>query len=116
MKLFYYILLCALPLVFSCQNEMGEPDKTVKNVTGTLHHFNEAEIWGIYYYEPLEPGVVLNDGGDLFLIKETNKDFHFEEGKKVTVSGSCYLAEEDPFPVTVGTTVYYIITTKLAYE
>jgi uncharacterized protein (UPF0128 family) len=91
--------------------EPGEPDKTIENVTGTLHYFDEAKMWGIYYYYP---GTI--DSVDTYLIKETDKDFNFEEGKKVTVSGACYRVEEPPFPLTGGQTVYYIIVTKLTYE
>ncbi|MDR1202165.1 MAG: hypothetical protein LBL58_11150 [Tannerellaceae bacterium] len=111
MKILKYILLFALPLIFSCQDEMGEPDKTIENVTGTLRYYNEADIWAIHYYYP---GTI--DSADLYLIKDTNNDFSFEEGKKVTVSGSCYLLEEESFSVPVGTTVYYIIITDLTYE
>jgi hypothetical protein len=115
MKIFNYILLCVLPLVFSCQknssNEIwGEPDKTIENETGTLHHFIEMKMWSIQHGYP---GFI--DSVDIYLIKEINKDFHFEEGKKVTVSGSCYFAEK-AFPVSVGTTVYDIIITNLTYN
>jgi hypothetical protein len=112
MKILNYLLLCALPLIFSCletgSDEMGEPDKTIENVSGTLHYFNEIKMWGIQYYYP---GTI--DSMDTYLIKEANKDFHFEEGKKVRVSGSCYLVEEAPFPVLGGETVYYIIIWKV---
>ena len=120
MKTLNCILLCVLPLVFSCRenpsNEMREPDKTIENVSGTLHYYNEMKMWGIYYTGHIK--IVVNDGGDLYLIKETNKDLHFEEGKKVTISGSCYLAElaEDPLPVPAGTMVYYTLITNLTYE
>jgi hypothetical protein len=112
MKLFNYILLCALFVGVSCLDNvpgMREPDKTIENVTGILHYSNEMGMWGIHYGYP---GTI--DRVDLYLIKETDEDFHFEEGEKVTVSGSCYLAEA-PFPVPAGTTVYYIITTNLTY-
>jgi hypothetical protein len=91
-------------------NEIDEPDKTLQNVTGTLHYFDEMEMWGIYYSIP---GVVFIDRDDLYLIKEINTDFIFEEGKDVIVSGYCYLAGEVPFPISAGETVYYIIVTNL---
>jgi hypothetical protein len=106
-----------LPIVFSCQKDSpdeiwGEPDKTIENVTGILYYSSEMKMWQIQY---VYPGTI--DSVDVYLIKETTKDFHFEEGKKVTASGYCYLAEmPSSSPVVVGTTVYYIITTNLAYE
>jgi hypothetical protein len=115
MKIVNCILLCALPLIFSCQKNgsdeiSGEPDKTIANVTGILHYSDEMKMWGIH--EIYDPETMFNEGVNIYLIKETTKAFTFEEGKRVMVSGSCYLAET-PSPVPAGTAVYYIVITDL---
>ena len=99
---------------FSCQDgkPTGEPDKVVENVSGTLHYSAEDKTWYIYYYFP---GTI--DSVDIYLIKKMqDKNFPFEEGKKVRVSGSCYQTTDVSFSVFAGTTVYYIIVTNLLEE
>jgi hypothetical protein len=115
MKIFNYVFLCGLLIGFSCQKNItteisGEPDKTIKDITGILCYSNESKMWGVRYGYP---GTI--DNVDIYLIKNSAENFHFVENKKVKISGDCYLTDA-LFPVPAGTTVYYIIIANLAYE
>jgi hypothetical protein len=115
MKLLKYVFLCGLLIGFSCkENDSGkisdEPDKIIEDITGILYYSNECKIWGIRYGYP---GTI--DKVDIYLIKNSDVNFHFEENKKVKVSGYCYLTDA-LFPVPAGTIVYHTIITNLTYE
>jgi hypothetical protein len=133
MKIFKYVFLCGLLIGFSCQkNDLSQlsdepnstvediagepdktieaPDKTIEHLTGTLYYSNEAKTWGIRYSYP---GTI--DNVDIYLIKNVDEHFQFEENKKVKVSGYAYLTDA-LFPVPAGTTVYSTVITDLTYE
>ena len=94
--------------------DMKEPDMVIKNTSGTLFFHKELKMW--YVSRPF-PGT--NDSHDNYLIAEKpNKNFLFEEGKQVSVSGFCYyiprliLMDIDYF-YPAGTEYYYIKVTDL---
>ncbi|MDR0748248.1 MAG: hypothetical protein LBF62_01595, partial [Tannerellaceae bacterium] len=98
-------------IIITDLTEITEPDMIIENREGILRYSKDAKMWSIRYGYP---GTI--DSEDIYLIKETDEDFRFEEGKKVIVSGSCFPAEKGLVIVPAGTMVYYIVTTNLKYE
>ena len=106
----FAIMSCLFLFCFSCENETilddfsknltEEPDKVIENVSGTLEYYKEMEMWGISYHIP-----ETIDAIDIYLIGENpDKDFKYEKGKQVTLSGNCY-----KLPYNI---VHYYVTEK----
>jgi hypothetical protein len=106
MKIFNYILLCALPLVFSCRDDIPDdlPDHTVENLEGSLTYNEEGGIWEFQY------AIDVDILGSYVIINPENK-FRLEKKKKVRISGRCYLKES----TLSNNLIYFLYLTDLMY-
>jgi hypothetical protein len=106
MKLLKYILFCALPIIFSCQDDIPDdlPDHTVENLEGSLNYNEEEKIWEFQYVVDLD---IL---GSYVIINPGNK-FRLEKDKKVRISGSCYLKDSS----LSKKSIYFLYLTDITY-
>ena len=91
-----------------------EPDKVIKNITGTLYYDNAFKLWSVS--NPI-PGT--HDSVEIYKIVEMpNMKFPLEEGKQVSISGFCYLIPyrilfDKGLEYPAGIEIYYIKVTDL---
>jgi hypothetical protein len=91
-----------------------DPDKIIESTSGVLHYHEGMKMWSVHH---VIPGTI--DSVEIYLMTEIpDVKFSFDEGKQVSLSGSCYkIAPQELLDLAIaapaGTELYYIKVTNL---